>query len=341
MDMASLSGAFTQIFIMLIVVAVGYLATKLGYITAHGYQSINSLLIHIALPCMIIASVADLDPSVGASRVPAAFAMAFLQFILLVAITWVCNIVLRTPGWQRPLYLFGNVCTNTGFICLPVIASIYGDDTILISSIYVLVCNLALGTIGMATLQVGSQEYGPAPDHLPSLPTGTVPQSEQKSLRERLSQVSLTPKMLLNAPLIACIIALALFFSGYHLPELVNAPIALIGRICTPLAMMIVGSALAQSDLRTVFGEWRFYPFILIRQVALPLASVLIAARIISDPVLLWVFAIMFAAPVGSMVPAWADSFNQDGIWAAKLTVVSTLAFFLALPVLVVAMSAL
>lgn len=339
--MASLSGAFTQIFIMLIVVAVGYSATKLGHITVAGYRSINALLIHIALPCMIIASVADLDPSIGASRVPGAFAMAFAQFALLFIVTWGCNVALRTPGWQRPLYLFGNVCTNTGFICLPIIASLYGNDTILISSIYVLVCNLALGKIGMAVLQVGSQEYGPAPDHLPLLTAGTAGRSKEKTLRERLSQVSLNPKMLLNAPLIACVIALALFFSGWHLPELINAPIALIGRVCTPLAMMIVGSALAQSDLRTVFGEWRFYPFALIRQILIPAIAFFIAAHSVSDPVLLWVFTLMFAAPVGSMVPSWADAYNQDGVWAAKLTVVSTLAFFVALPILVVAMNTL
>ena len=150
--MVDLLGAYTQIFIMFAIVVVGYAATKLRYITPAGFSSINSLLIHIALPCMIVASVAALDPSTGAAQVPWFFGMAFAQFVLLVLVGMLLNALLRTPNWQQPLYLFGNVCTNTGFLCLPIIAAVYGDQTVLGSSIYVLVCNLFLGTVGIAIL---------------------------------------------------------------------------------------------------------------------------------------------------------------------------------------------
>ena len=319
--MADLLGAYTQIFIMLVIVVVGYVATKLKYITAAGFSSINSLLIHIALPCMIISSVASLDPTTGAAQVPWFFVMAFAQFMLLFAIGLLLNALLRIPDWQQPLYLFGNVCTNTGFLCLPIIAAVYGDQTVLGSSIYVLMCNLFLGTLGVAVLESGD-------------PTRRAPGEETGKLRLRF-----TPRMLWNAPLVGCVFALILFFTGLRLPAMVDVTISTIGATCIPLAMMVVGSALAQSDLKSVFTDGRVYAFCLIRQFIIPAASYLVLAQFIADPVLLWVFTIMFAAPVGVMAPAWADNHHQDGIFAARLTVISTLGSFIAIPLLITLMA--
>jgi predicted permease len=318
--MAELAGAYTQIFIMFVIVVVGYIATKLGYITKPGFTSINSLLIHLALPCMIIASVSSLDPSTGAAQVPWFFAMAFTQFLLLIGIAYALNALLRTPGWQQPIYLFGNICTNTGFLCLPIIAAVYGSQTVLGSSIYVLMCNLFLGTMGVAVLLAGDPTRHPA-----SGGTG--------KLRLRFH-----PRMLWNAPLVACVFSLVLFFTGLRLPDMVDATISTIGSICVPLAMMVVGSALAQTDLKSVFTDVRLYVYVAIRQLIIPAASYLLLAQIIADPMLVHVFVIMFAAPVGVMAPAWVDNHHQDGTFAARMTVISTLASFIFIPLLITLM---
>ena len=318
--MAELVGAYTQIFIMLVIVVVGYVATKLGYITKTGFTSINSLLIHIALPCMIIASVASLDPSTGAAQVPWFFAMAFAQFAILIVEAYALNGLLRVPIDQQPIYLFGNICTNTGFLCLPIIAAVYGSHTILGSSIYVLMCNLFLGTMGVAVLRAGD-------------PTLHAPGEDKGKLKLRFH-----PRMLWNAPLVACVFSLVLFFTGLRLPAMVDTTIATIGAICVPLAMMVVGSALAQSDMKSVFTDARLYVYTALRQLVVPAASYFLLAQFITDPVLIWVFVIMFAAPVGVMAPAWVDNHHQDGLFAARLTVISTLCSFIFIPLLITIM---
>ena len=318
--MAELAGAYTQIFIMLVIVVVGYAATKLGYITKDGFTSINSLLIHIALPCMIVASVASLDPSTGAMQVPWFFIMAFAQFVILIIESYGLNALLRVPAVQQPIYLFGNICTNTGFLCLPIIAAVYGSQTVLGSSIYVLMCNLFLGTVGIAVLQAGD-------------PTRHEPGQDAGKLKLRFH-----PRMLWNAPLVACVFALFLFFTGLRLPAMADTTIATIGGICVPLAMMVVGSALAQTDMKSVFTDARLYLYVLLRQLAVPAASYLLLAQFVQDPMLIWVFVIMFAAPVGVMAPAWVDNHHQDGTFAARLTVISTLGSFVFIPLLVTLM---
>lgn len=318
--MSELAGAYSQIFIMFAIVVVGYCVSKLGYISRAGFLSINSFLIHIALPCMIIASVSSLDPDTGAAQVPWFFAMSFVMYLLLFGITWVLNVVLHAPTEQRPVYLFSSLCNNTGLLCLPILAAIYGQQTVLGSSIYVLMCNLVIGTLGLAVLESGD-------------PTKRAPGASTGSFRLRFNV-----RTLWNAPLVACVFALFLFFTGLRLPDLVESTIGTLGSTCVPLAMVMVGCALAQSDLKSAFTDVRVYVYSIVRNLLAPAALYLLLHPFINDPVLLWVFVIMFSAPVGVMVPAWAGEYHQDENFAARLTVISTLLSFVFIPLLVTLM---
>ena len=315
--MAELAGAYTQIIVMFAIVVVGFATSKLGYVSRQGFLSINSFQLHIALPCMIVASVAGLDPSTGAAQVPWFFAMSFIMYLLLFGISWLLNHVLRVPGEQRAIYLFSALCNNTGLLCLPILAAVYGQQTVLGSSIYVLICNLVIGTLGMAVLESGD-------------PTRSGGDS---GLHLRFS-----PKMLWNAPLVACVFALILFFTGLRLPDVVETTVSTLGSTCVPLAMVMVGCALAQSDLKSAFTDARVYVVSAIRNLVAPAACYVALAPLVADQVLLWVFIIMFAAPVGVLVPAWAEEYHQDGSFAARLTVVSTLLSFAFIPLLVTLM---
>ena len=305
---------------MFAIVVVGYAVSKLGYVSRQGFVSINSFLIHIALPCMIIASVSSLDPATGAAQVPWFFAMAFVMYLLLFGITWLLNAALRAPADQRPVHLFSSLCNNTGLLCLPILAAVYGQQTVLGASIYVLMCNLVIGTLGLAVLESGD-------------PTRHALDAPAAGFHLRFNV-----KTLWNAPLVACVFALFLFFSGLRLPDLVETTIGTLGSTCVPLAMVMVGCALAQSDLKSVFTDARVYVYALVRNLVAPALLYLLLHAFITDPVLLWVFVVMFAAPVGVMVPAWASEYHQDEAFAARLTVVTTLLSFVFIPLLVTLM---
>ena len=318
--MSELAGAYSQIFIMFAIVVVGYVVSKLGYVSRAGFLSINSFLIHIALPCMIIASVAALDPDKGAAQVPWFFAMSFVMYLLLFGITWLLNVLLRAPADQRPVFLFSSLCNNTGLLCLPILAAVYGEQTVLGSSIYVLMCNLVIGTLGLAVLESGD-------------PTKRAPGASMGTFHLRFNV-----KTLWNAPLVACVFALFLFFTGLRMPGLVENTISTLGSTCVPLAMVMVGCALAQSDLKSAFTDARVYVYAVVRNLLAPAVFYLLLHPFITDPVLLWVFVIMFSAPVGVMVPAWVGEYHQDENFAARLTVISTLLSFVFIPLLVTLM---
>lgn len=71
--MESALNGLSQMAILIIVAAVGFLAAKLDYLDEYTNQKLTKLLLNITLPCMIVASVhglsaADAGETVGSRR---------------------------------------------------------------------------------------------------------------------------------------------------------------------------------------------------------------------------------------------------------------------------------
>lgn len=181
-------------------------------------------------------------------------------------------------------------------------------------------CNLVLGSLGVAVLESGD-------------PTRMAPGEASGKLHIRFS-----PKALWNAPLVASVFALFLSFSGLQLPDLVETTIDTLGSTCVPVAMVMVGCALAQSGLKTAFTDWRVYVQAVVRNLLLPAAVYLLLAPIVADAEMVRTLVIMFAAPAGVMVAAWAGEYHQDEALAARLTVVTTVGSFVFIPLLMTLM---
>lgn len=137
-----LSGAISQMVVLLLIACVGYVAGKLRYIDAATRDKLTKLLLNITLPCMIVASAGDLDAQSAHGQLDMAFALAAAQYFLFLVVGALSNTVLRVPKGQRPLYILMSTCSNNGFIGLPVIAAIYGSQTVLFSSIFIMVIAL-------------------------------------------------------------------------------------------------------------------------------------------------------------------------------------------------------
>lgn len=315
--METSAAAIYQLAIMTALIIVGFVFRKLKYVDHDATLSFNSLLIHVALPCLIIASVGNVDVEAIKGQLGPTFLLAFVEFVLLLICAIAINAVLRTPKKDRNLYLFMSMCTNTGFVVLPVLQAVYGDQTVVLSSIFVLMCNLFTGSLGFGLLE------------------------SARDGKYEIGGFRLSLKTLWNAPLVASVLAIGLLLSGWELPAIAQNTMNLMGCICTPVAMVIVGIVLADADLKAVFLNWRMYGYIIIRQLAIPALLAVALSPIIADKLVLATFIIMFAAPAGAMVQAFAQMYRQDVELAASGTVLTTLACVPIFPLLMALMAAL
>lgn len=119
--MESALNGLSQMAILIIVAAVGFLAAKLDYLDEYTNQKLTKLLLNITLPCMVVASVHGLSAADAGETVGITFAMAIAQGFLLLLVGWLLVVVLRVPKRERVVYQFVTICNNTGFLGLPVV----------------------------------------------------------------------------------------------------------------------------------------------------------------------------------------------------------------------------
>lgn len=303
--MAGMTNALNQMIVLLFVAAVGFFAAKRGYLDLHTNQKLTKLLLNVTLPCLIVSSVYGLDASTGGPLVPWAFALAAAQFVLMFLCGLLMCVVLRVPKADRKVYLFMAVATNNGFMGIPVTAGIMGNQAVIFASIFVMVLALFLYSAGFAILASGTGEKF------------TIPW-----------------KSMVNPSMVASVIAIAFFLGGVQVPGLVQEGLSLLGGITTPIAMLVVGVIMAHSKFKDVVGEVRLYPFIVIKQLIVPALLWVALIALGLDPVVVGVFTIMFAMPVGSMTPTFVEQFHGNAQLAAKGTVLTTLGTFIVLPIL-------
>lgn len=339
-DQSALNG-LAQMAVLVIIAAVGYVSAKLDYLDARTNQKLTKLLLNITLPCMIVASVHGLSADAAGEIAGPAFAMAAAQFFLLLAAGALLAVVLRVPKPDRSVYLFMTICTNTGFIGLPVVAAILGDESVIVSSIYIMVIAFFLYSIGFAVLERGRQQASDAADRELAAQTKSTDETAATPFKPKPSpkrKISIPWRSMINPSMVACVIALALFFTGWQVPDLLQDSMSLLGGITAPVAMLVIGVIMAGTRLRYVLKEARLYPYILVRQLLLPALFYAGFVALGCSPLLAGVFALMFAMPVGSMCPTFVAEYRGNANLAAKATIVTTLGSFLTIPVLVVFM---
>ena len=320
MDILAVVGSMAS---LVLVTLIGYVAARAGLLTSEVRPKLSALIFNVTFPCTILASVGEVDSSAGAEQITWTFVLGTALFFVMLAAAALACLALRMPRDERPLYLFMGVLTNTGFIGFAVLESLFGGGSVFLGSIFIAVSNVFLYSIGVGVLTSGG---------------GGKKNGEKDAEPARASRLAGILKNVLNVPMVASVIALVMFFSGVPLPGPVAQAVDMVGGATSPLAMMLVGLAIAEADLRRVLGNWRLWGFSAIRFLLVPAACYLLLAPVVPDALSLGVFIVMLAMPTGSMASAIASTYGRPGELLSQGTIVSTIASFVIVPLLMLLM---
>lgn len=318
MDILTVIGSMGS---LVLVTLIGYVAARAGFLTSEVRPRLSALIFNVTLPCTILASVGEVDSSAGAVQVTWSFVLGTALFFVMLAAAALACLALRVPRDERPLYLFMGVLTNTGFIGFAVLESLFGGGSVFLGSIFIAVSNVFLYSIGVGVLTSGGEKNG-----------------EKDVAPTRSSRLTGVLENVLNVPMVASVIALVVFFSGVPLPGPVAQAVDMVGGATSPLAMMLVGLAIAEADLRRVLANWRLWGFSAIRFLLVPAVCYLLLVPVVPDALSLGVFIVMLAMPTGSMAAAIASTYGRPGELLSQGTIVSTIASFVIVPVLMALM---
>ena len=288
----------SQVGTMFLMMAAGFALAKRGLLTQAAIPQMTNLLLTVVLPCMLVDSM-------QIERTPALLgSMGYTS--LLVAGLYVLYCLLSIPLFRRQnsatgkALRFGTLYGNVGFMGLPLIQLVLGEQAMVYGVINLMVFNAFNWSQGVVLM--GGRR--------------------QVSLKQAV----------LNPGILGTVVALVLFLCGITLPSMVGSAVSFLGSMNTPLAMVIIGAQMASADWRSVFRSPAILLACGLKLVAMPLLTALILYPLHPEPDLYCTLVLLAGVPTASITAMFAQRYGQDVSAGAQLVTVSTLLSILTLP---------
>ncbi len=292
-----------QVFILYILIAVGFFADKAGLYTEKASKLNTDLLFYIVTPLVIVNSFMSIDNSPENLK---NFGVAALLGVAIHVIGMLLIVPLfrKTDKSKAGIYRYACMYGNCGYMALPLAQAVLGAEGTFYCSAIIMVFNIFSFTHGIYI--IGAQKGG----------------FDFK-------------KLLINPGTIGVSIGLPLYLLGVELPTVIATPINSLAVLNTPLAMLIFGTYIAHTDLKTMFTDKNIYLVGIVKLIAIPL--IMIAGfKLFNIPtVLATAVAVSASAPCANNTVIFAGKYNLDTGTASKTVALVSFFSIITMPIMI------
>ena len=293
-----------QILKMLLLLLLGCLCFRMKLIDETGSKVLANLLLMVVNPMLAIVSLQTEYSAHLAQGLLVAYLLAFLTH--LVASILSTGLIRTTDNPDCGIDRFASMYSNCGFIGIPLVQSILGNEGVLYLTAYMTVFNFFSWTHGVMIM------------------TGTFSLKELK-------------KGLLSPMILASILGVIFFFGKIHIPDLLLDSMNYVAGMNTPLAMLIAGISVAQTNLLSMLRNRKLYLISASKLLIMPALLLAVLALIPVDPMVGCTMLVAAACPVAATGTAFALRFHKNALYASELYAFTTIASLVTIPLFVFA----
>lgn len=278
---------------------IGYFLFRKKLVGITGSADIGRTLLYIVMPAAILKSYLAEFSTQRLMELGISFLAALLSLLLAIIV----SLIFFKKG--NPVERFGAAFSNAGFIGIPLVQMTLGADAVFYVSSFVALLNILQWTYGVLIL------------------------TDDKSILS-------FRKLRINPIILSFLGGLLLFFLPVALPEVMNTLVGTLASMNGPLAMIVLGTYLAQVPLKSLFTELIVYRCTFVRLILIPILTIALMALFPREYHTIKLAVLIAAsAPVGSNVAIFSQIYNQDYTRAVKEVCLSTLLCIVTLPVII------
>ncbi|MGN0321397.1 MAG: AEC family transporter [Lachnospira sp.] len=288
-----------QCIIMLLLILTGFLLYRKKILTDVGSRELSNILVRLVIPCVIIDSYISADFSrESLTGLLMMFVFSLLALVLAMVISYIVF------GKKRKVMNFSAAFSNAGFMGIPLVSATLGSGAVFYVAVFVALLNIFQWTYGLMIMT-----------------------EDKKYISVR--------KIITNPVLDGFIVAIAGYLIPIDIPSVIVRPISYIGAMNTPVAMIVLGVYLAQTDIKKSIKNIDVWMCCLIRLIVIPVITIFIFALIpVSEGYDIIKQAALIAAitPVGANVAIFAKLYGADYEQSVRVVCVSTLMSVVTMP---------
>lgn len=307
----------SQIVILAIVVIIGAVSARFRVITLESKDMLSKVIFNISLPLMLFTNFLKLEatPRLLANSAIVLLLSGLVLFFMLLA-GWLTTRVVHMKGREEAVFKAHSMFGNIIFLGFPLITALYGEEGLLYASMFQLVSNIILWTLGVVILSHGNG----------------VPW--QKSLLK-----------IFNPNTVATLAGLVFFLFSIKVPKIIVTPFSELGSANTWLSMLYIGVMMYFSDARGLLGRKIIYILSFNRLVLVPAILISVFALFASmagfapDRLVTSVIILEAAMPCMASVVIMSKELGADDHLAVANVFVSTLISIVTLPLVLMAIN--
>lgn len=289
--------------VLFIIVILGYVACKLGYMGDKFDKKLSSIVVDITCPLLVLSSVMG-DELPDRTLILPLLGVGFLTYILLLVFGfWVPHLITKNHDDQGMIG-FALMFANVGFIGYPIVSSIFGPHAVFYAALLNMPNTFFIFTAGVMLIK---GEY---------------------SLKQFNPKVLVSPAML-GAFLAAIIVAL-----GIHTPDIIARPVTMVGNITVPAALMIIGSSMAKLPIREIIGSPKVYITALLRLTIVPLSIYFLFKACGVSDLVNNINTVVIAMPVASFGTMFCLKYGRNPSLITETTFITTLGSIITIPLI-------
>lgn len=292
-----------QMLALFLLMIIGYFCGKKDILDPGTTKKISWLVVNVANVAVILQAGLDNNNDIPAERLLFMGGLAVGMYVLFIAIAAVLPMLLGAKRERYGIYRTMFVFSNIGFMGLPLLNALAGGEAVLYAAPFQLVFNALLYTYGIANMCENTEE------------------SQQAQW-----------KRMINPGVIACVLAIVMFFARIDLPDFVDTTIKNLANLTLPLSMLVIGRSFTEFRIKELFTNVRLLVFAGIKLLLIPIITMLFLKQWITDETILTVCLVMLSAPVASMVAMFAQQYEADYEHASRGVALTTILAVVTMP---------
>lgn len=317
--MVKISTLFLSVLTLFFFMIPGFILRKTGIADKSFSKSLSVLTLYIAQVGLIFHSFIiefEMEIFKGLCQV---FVGALLIHTLLYVLAK--QFFKKAPDKTRRVLQFGLIFSNAGYMGIPVISDVFGEECAIYATFYVVWFNIFCYSLGRLIYT------------------------------EDRSYISFK-KAVFNPAVLPILIGLVIFLTGggTWIRNVINEPTVLgagfnviynvlgvFRNMVAPASMLVIGARLADIDFKGIFKDKYLYPFVALRLLVLP-AIIWLMLKLISltgllDQTAFSVLLILASTPAAAVTTMFAELYDGDSPYAGKLVAITTILSVITMPV--------
>ncbi len=289
--------------IMLILILIGVICFKLKLLSKETVTQISGLVLKVVNPIVIfMAYQREFQPEL-VRNLGQTFLLSVVAYIAVIAAVYLC--IPQKEGRETVIERFSCIYSNCGFMGIPLVKAMFDYEGVFYLTAFLTVFNALVWSHGVMQM------------------------SGEKSLKSLI-------KVLKSPAIIAIFLGMILFFARLEIPPLLAETLEMIGNLNTPLAMIVAGATIIQTDLLKVFRKIRIFYLCFLKLILIPLLLILIFLLFPFDKTVEMTVLAAMAAPSAAICTMMSLSYHRNAMYASEIFGVTTLFSVVTMPLMMV-----